>query len=116
MSCTDTSTGTTGRRVRSLASRPKKVSCEECCSAMAIAEQHSSQLTFFGRLANDLTRRPVVPVDVSVQLMEGAVPALQKDDGHFAFADTGPSATAYHIRVSGSSFETRVFASTLSTT
>jgi|RhiMetdeSRZDD1v2_1073273.scaffolds.fasta_scaffold105406_4 hypothetical protein len=80
---------------------------------MAIAERHTSRLTFFGRLADDLTRRTVTAADVSVTLVEGDISALQKDDGHFAFADTEPSSTDYHIRVTGGAYETRVFASKL---
>jgi hypothetical protein len=83
---------------------------------MAVAERHVTRLTFFGRLADDLTRRPVTPADVSVQLTEGAVDALQKPDGHFAFADLAPSATDYHIRLAGAAYETRVLASPLAAT
>src|SRR5262245_26791013 len=82
---------------------------------MAVAERRTTQLTFFGRLADDLTRRTVTPADVSVTLVEGGVRALLKDDGHFAFADTEPSSTDYHIRVTGDAYETRVVAAKLLT-
>jgi hypothetical protein len=83
---------------------------------MAVVERQTTQLTFFGRLADDLTRRPVTSADVSLRLDEGAVDALKKDDGHFAFVDLAPSAADYHIRVTGPAYETRVFASKLPAT
>jgi hypothetical protein len=80
---------------------------------ISVAERHTTQLTFFGRLADDLTRRTVTPAEVSVTLVESGVRALLKDDGHFAFADTEPASTDYHIRVAGDAYETRVFAAKL---
>jgi len=79
------------------------------------SETHTSLLAFFGRLADQLTRRVLRPQETSVSLQEDSYPPLGKDDGHFAFYDLAPSATAYHIRMGGPSYLTRTVAATLPT-
>lgn len=80
------------------------------------AETHTSLLAFFGRLADQLTRRVLRPQETSVSLQEESPPPLGKDDGHFAFYDLEPSAAAYHVQIGGPSYLTRTLAVTLPTT
>ena len=78
-------------------------------------ELHTSRLSFFGRLADDLTRRPLSSSEMVVTVEEDARPPLCKDDGHFAVVDLPPSASDYHLRLGGSSFQTRKVAKALPT-
>ena len=74
---------------------------------MTPMETSTSQLTLFGRLADDLTRRVIRPPDVAVSLEDESRRAITKDDGYFAFADLPPSAADYRIRIDAHSYQLR---------
>ena len=80
-------------------------------------EQQTSRLSFFGRLTDELTRRVLGPSEILVSVEEAPRRKPQyKDDGHFAIADLPPSATDYHLRISGPGYQTRTVAKALPTT
>ncbi len=54
---------------------------------MASPESHTSRLSFYGRLADHLTRQPLSMQDVSVSLEGDRRQALLKRDGYFAFTE-----------------------------
>ena len=80
---------------------------------MTVAERSTSRLAFFGRLADDLTRRPLRIEDMSVNLPGDPRPPLLKEDGHFVFVDLEPSAIDYQIRMGGAFYQTRTVAKKL---
>jgi hypothetical protein len=70
-------------------------------------EVHKTQVSFFGRVADDFTRKVIMPPDVDVSLEpEGRAP-LYKRDGYFAFTDLAPSPPDYRIRIGARSFLSR---------
>jgi len=75
---------------------------------MAVAERQTTRVSLFGRVADDITRRPVPAAEMSVALVNGRQTAIEKDDGHFAFVDLEPSAPGYQIRIGGPAFHDRV--------
>lgn len=73
------------------------------------AETHSTRVSLYGRLANDLTRRPLGMEGISVSLEGDRRRSLLKPDGYFVFTDLEPSTTAYRVRRRGrSTWPTRV--------
>lgn len=82
---------------------------------MVSLETRTTRLAFFGRLADEVTRRPLFPQDMTVTLEETQGQALLKHDGHFAFTDLAPSANDYHIRLGGPAYQKRTVAKTLPT-
>lgn len=81
------------------------------------AEQQTSRLSFFGRVTDELTRRVLSPSEIAVAVEEAPRRRTEyKDDGHFAIADLPPSATDYHLRISGTGYQTRTVAKALPTT
>jgi len=74
---------------------------------MMSGETQTSRLSFFGRIADDLTRKVLAATDVAVFLAEGRE-ALIKADGHFAFADLEPSPTSYRIHIGARSYRDRI--------
>ena len=83
--------------------------------AMMLVETQTSRLSFFGRIADDLTRQVLLPTDTAVSLEEGRREALIKADGHFAFADLEPSAANYRIHIGARSYQDRVILQALPT-
>jgi hypothetical protein len=79
------------------------------------ADVLTSRLAFFGRLADDLTRRILRAEDFTVSVDGDARAALRKDDGHFALVDLEPSATAYQIRLGGLLYQPRTVIASLPT-
>ena len=82
---------------------------------MMATETRTSRLAFFGRLADALSRQPLVPQDMTVSLEGSTREALLKQDGHFAFADLAPSAASYLIYIGGPVYHERVVAKALPT-
>lgn len=79
------------------------------------AEQHISRLSFFGRLADDFTRRPIPGGEIHVSVDEDPQAPQYKDDGHFAFVDLEPSATDYHFQLGAPGYSRRAVAKALPT-
>jgi|SRR5882672_2421011 len=80
---------------------------------MRATETRTSQLSFFGRLADDLTRKVILPPDMIAVLEKDGTPSLKKSDGYFAFADLAPSSAEYRIQVGGTAFQNRTVAKAL---
>ncbi|MEP7305174.1 MAG: hypothetical protein ABJA98_06620 [Acidobacteriota bacterium] len=80
---------------------------------MVVAERSVRRLAFFGRLADDLTRRPLRPGDMTVTVAGDHRSTLLKGDGHFAVVDLQPSATDYQIQIGGPAYQTRTVAKAL---
>jgi hypothetical protein len=77
-------------------------------------ESHTSQLSFFGRVADDLTRKVILPPDLNAILETIGKPSLNKRDGYFVFADLPPSAAEYRIQIDAIAFQRRTIAKVLS--
>jgi hypothetical protein len=82
---------------------------------MMWVEKQTSRLSFFGRMADDLTRQVLLPADTAVFLENERRKALIKADGHFAFADLEPSPTNYRIHIGARSYQDRVISQALPT-
>jgi hypothetical protein len=82
---------------------------------MMSVEKQTSRLSFFGRMADDLTRQVLMPADTVVFLEDERREALIKADGHFAFADLEPSPTDYRIHIGARSYQDRVILQALPT-
>jgi hypothetical protein len=82
---------------------------------MMLVEKQTSRLSFFGRMADDLTRQVLLPGDTAVFLENERRKALIKVDGHFAFADLEPSPTNYRIHIGARSYQDRVISQELPT-
>jgi hypothetical protein len=80
---------------------------------MTARESHTSQLSFFGRIADDLTRKVILPPDLNAVLEASGKPSLNKRDGYFVFADLPPSATEYRIQIDANAFQRRTIAKVL---
>ncbi|WP_338699846.1 hypothetical protein V5279_18840 [Bradyrhizobium sp. 26S5] len=80
---------------------------------MTSAEVHQNQLSFFGRIADDLTRRVLGPGDITVSIEGSVRQAIKKADGYFAFSDLVPSATEYRVRVAAPRYQHRTISRSL---
>jgi hypothetical protein len=89
------------------ATRNPGMKAVEAKNAMMSGETQTSRLSFFGRIADDLTRKVLPATDMTVFLAEGRE-ALIKADGHFAFADLEPSPTDYRIHIGARSYQDRI--------
>jgi hypothetical protein len=78
-----------------------------------VSESHASRLSFYGRLADDLTRQMVRVQDVTVSLEGDRRRPFLKQDGYFVFADLEPSVTDYHFRIAVRSYQDRTIAKAL---
>jgi hypothetical protein len=77
------------------------------------AEVHQNRLSFFGRVADDLTRRVLGPDDITVSVEGSAKQAIKKSDGYFAFSDLEPSVAQYRVRVAAPRYEGRTISRSL---
>lgn len=79
---------------------------------MSVSESHISQLSLFGRLADDLTRQVILPPDLNASLEADGRPSLKKSDGYFVFVGLPPSASEYRIQIGAPAFQLRTVAKT----
>lgn len=80
---------------------------------MVSTDQITSRVSFFGRLADEVTRGVVPSSGFSATIDGLGQDALHKDDGYFVFADVPPSATPYTIYIDGAAYQTRTFGAAL---
>ena len=73
----------------------------------------TSQVSFYGRLADELTREVVSHRKVGALLKGSAQQPIVKSDGYFVFADVEPSATEYEIVLDAKGYQTRTVKSDL---
>ena len=74
---------------------------------MSLSDSHTSQLSLFGRLADEVTRQVILPSNFSASLEPDGRPSLQKSDGFFAFVGLAPSPSECRIRIDASTFQRR---------
>ncbi|MGJ4951496.1 hypothetical protein [Bradyrhizobium sp. HKCCYLS20291] len=77
---------------------------------MSIGDTHTSQLSLFGRLADELTRQVIGPSNFSASLDSDGRPSLKKSDGFFAFVGLAPSPSEYRVRIDAPTFQQRIVA------
>lgn len=82
---------------------------------MTSIESRTSQLSLFGRLADDLTRKVIRSPDFTVSMEGDRRHAISKHDGYFAFADLRPSAGEYRIRIDARAYQRRTLVQLLPT-
>jgi hypothetical protein len=78
-----------------------------------VSESHASRLSFYGRLADNLTRQMVRVQDITVSLEGDRQRPLLKQDGYFVFADLEPSVTDYRFRIAVRSYQDRTIVKAL---
>lgn len=78
--------------------------------APAATETVTSRVSFFGRLADDVTRQTLPPDGFKATLVDRPIAALNKYDGFFVFSDLGFSGESHQIALSARSYQDRVLA------
>ena len=82
--------------------------------ALTAAETLTSRVSFFGRLADDMTRQTLPPDGFVASLVDHGSVALNKYDGFFVFSDLGPLGTSYQISLAARSYQDRTLAPVVS--
>jgi hypothetical protein len=83
---------------------------------MKAMETRTTQVSFFGRLVDDLTRAVILPPGIDASLQMDGTASLTKGDGYFVFTDLTPSASDYRISLAAPAYQPRIVTKTLSAT
>jgi hypothetical protein len=75
----------------------------------------TSRLSFFGRIADDLSREPVPSRNYRIGLEQPWLEASYRSDDYFVFPDLKVSAQAYRFRLESSRYQARHFQQSLPT-
>jgi hypothetical protein len=82
---------------------------------MSTFESRTTRVSFFGRVADEPTRRSVQRGSFRVALDHNGREPIYKDDGSFAFTDLAPQPTPYTFTMVGRSYRSRELTASLPT-
>ena len=71
-------------------------------------DHFKSKLSFFGRLADEVTREVIPFKNFGVSILDNSAVPLYKTDGYFVFSDVKPLPTDYRFHLAAPSYQSRM--------